>query len=78
VVQVPAGLRRLVRPLGGDGNTYVLLEEIIRAEMATLFAGQNILEVSAFRVRATRRWSWTRRAGETTWKPSRTSCASGA
>ena len=50
VVQVPAGLRRLVRPLGGDGNTYVLLEEIIRAEMATLFPGQNILEVSAFRV----------------------------
>jgi polyphosphate kinase len=50
VVQVPAGLRRLVRPLGGDGNTYVLLEEIIRAEMTTLFPGQNILEVSAFRV----------------------------
>ena len=50
VVQVPAGLRRLVRPLGGDGNTYVLLEEIIRAEMATLFPGQNVLEVSAFRV----------------------------
>src|SRR5918996_1372386 len=40
VVQVPAGLRRLVRPLGGDGNTYVLLEEIIRAELATLFPGQ--------------------------------------
>ena len=50
VVQVPAGLRRLVRPLGGDGNTYVLLEEIIRAEMATLFPGQNILEASAFRI----------------------------
>ena len=50
VVQVPAGLRRLVRPLGGDGNTYVLLEEIIRAELAALFPGQNILEVSAFRI----------------------------
>jgi polyphosphate kinase len=50
VVQVPAGLRRLVRPLGGDGNTYVLLEEIIRAEMATLFPGQKVLEASAFRV----------------------------
>jgi polyphosphate kinase len=50
VVQVPAGLRRLVRPLGGDGNTYVLLEEIIRAELAALFPGQKILEVSAFRV----------------------------
>jgi len=50
VVQVPAGLRRLVRPLGGDGNTYVLLEEIIRAEMATLFPGQKVLEASAFRI----------------------------
>ena len=50
VVQVPAGLRRLVRPPGGDGNTYVLLEEIIRAELATLFPGQDILEVAAFRV----------------------------
>jgi len=50
VVQVPAGLRRLVRPLGGDGNTYVLLEEIIRAELAALFPGQKILEVSAFRI----------------------------
>jgi polyphosphate kinase len=50
VVQVPAGLRRLVRPLGGDGNTYVLLEEIIRAELAALFPGQNILEASSFRI----------------------------
>ena len=50
VVQVPAGLGRLVRPLGGDGNTYVLLEEIIRAEMATLFPGQKVLEASAFRI----------------------------
>ncbi|HEU0105930.1 MAG TPA: RNA degradosome polyphosphate kinase, partial [Vicinamibacteria bacterium] len=50
VVQVPAGLRRLVRPLGGDGNTYVLLEEIIRAELPALFPGQTILEAAAFRV----------------------------
>ena len=50
VVQVPAGLRRLVRPLGGDGNTYVLLEEIIRAELATLFPGQTVLESAAFRI----------------------------
>jgi polyphosphate kinase len=50
VVQVPAGLRRLVRPLGGDGNTYVLLEEIIRAELGALFPGQTILEAAAFRV----------------------------
>ncbi|HEV7499766.1 MAG TPA: polyphosphate kinase 1, partial [Vicinamibacteria bacterium] len=50
VVQVPAGLRRLVRPVGGDGNTYVLLEEIIRAELSALFPGQTILEAAAFRI----------------------------
>jgi polyphosphate kinase len=50
VVQVPTGLRRLVRPLGGDGNTYVLLEEIIRAELATLFPGQTVVESTAFRI----------------------------
>jgi polyphosphate kinase len=50
VVQVPAGLRRLVRPVGGDGNTYVLLEEIIRAELPALFPGQKILEAAAFRI----------------------------
>jgi polyphosphate kinase len=50
VVQVPSGLRRLVRPVGGDGNTYVLLEEIIRAELPALFPGQAILESAAFRV----------------------------
>jgi polyphosphate kinase len=50
VVQVPGGLRRLVRPLGGDGNTYVLLEEIIRAELATLFPGQTVVESATFRI----------------------------
>ncbi len=47
--QVPE-VRRLVRPLGGDGNTYVLLEEIIRAELPALIPGQTILEAAAFRV----------------------------
>jgi polyphosphate kinase len=50
VVQVPSGLRRLVRPLGLDGTTYVLLEDIIRAELASLFPGQTVLESAAFRV----------------------------
>ncbi|HET7747295.1 MAG TPA: polyphosphate kinase 1, partial [Vicinamibacteria bacterium] len=50
VVQVPAGVRRLVRPLGGEGNAYVLLEEIIRSELGTLFPGQRVLESAAFRV----------------------------
>jgi polyphosphate kinase len=50
VVQVPAGLRRLVRPVGAEGSTYVLLEEIIRAELADLFPGQTVLESSVFRI----------------------------
>jgi polyphosphate kinase len=50
VVQVPSGLRRLVRPIGGEGATYVLLEEIVRAELASLFPGQAVLESSLFRI----------------------------
>ncbi len=50
VVQVPSGLRRLVRPIGGEGASYVLLEEIIRSELPALFPGQTILESSLFRI----------------------------
>jgi len=50
LVQVPGGLRRLVRPVGGEGSTYVLLEEVIRAELAELFPGQRVLESAAFRI----------------------------
>jgi polyphosphate kinase len=50
VVQVPSGLRRLVRPIGGEGATYVLLEEIVRSELPALFPGQVILESSLFRI----------------------------
>jgi polyphosphate kinase len=50
LVQVPAGLRRLVRPVGGEGSTYVLLEEVIRAELAELFPGQRVLASAAFRI----------------------------
>ena len=50
MVQVPSGLRRLVRPAGVEGSTYVLLEEIVRAELASLFPGQMVLESAAFRV----------------------------
>jgi polyphosphate kinase len=49
VVQVPSGLRRLVRPIGGDG-THVLLEEIVRADLPALFPGQAILESALFRI----------------------------
>jgi polyphosphate kinase len=50
MVQVPSGLRRLVRPTGAEGSTYVLLEEIVRAELASLFPGQMVQETAAFRV----------------------------
>jgi polyphosphate kinase len=50
VVQVPSGLRRLVRPIGGEGATYVLLDEIIRSELPALFPGQSILDSSLFRI----------------------------
>jgi polyphosphate kinase len=50
MVQVPARLPRLVRPAGGDGNTYVWLEEALRAELGALFPGQAIEESAAFRI----------------------------
>jgi polyphosphate kinase len=50
VVQVPARLPRLVRPAGAEGTTYVLLEDIVRAELAVLFPGQAIRGTAAFRV----------------------------
>jgi len=49
VVQVP-GLQRLVRPVGGEGTTYVLLEELVRSELQALFPGQQVMESAAFRV----------------------------
>jgi polyphosphate kinase len=50
VVQVPARLPRLVRLAGTDATMYVLLEDIIRSELSTLFQGQQILEAAVFRV----------------------------
>jgi polyphosphate kinase len=50
VVQVPGRLPRLVRPLGSEGNTYVLQEDVIRTELKNLFPGQTVLESAAFRV----------------------------
>jgi polyphosphate kinase len=49
VVQVPARLRRVLR-VGGDTSGYVLLEEVIRAELAQLFPGQSVLEAACFRI----------------------------
>ena len=49
VVQVP-GLQRLVRTVGGEGTTYVLLEELVRSELPALFPGQQVIESAVFRV----------------------------
>ncbi len=50
VVQVPGRLPRLMRPPGSEGMAYVLLEDVIRAEIGALFPGQEIRDVAAFRV----------------------------
>ena len=50
VVQVPIRLPRLVRLPGLEGTNYVLIEEVLRAEITALFPGQTILETAAFRV----------------------------
>ncbi len=50
VVQMPAGLPRLVRLAGQDGPTFVWLDEVIRLECAALFPGQTVLESTAFRL----------------------------
>jgi polyphosphate kinase len=48
IVQVPAGLTRLV-PIEMPG-TFVLLEDIIRAHLSLLFPGQTILESAVIRL----------------------------
>ena len=50
IVQVPSGLARLVQVAGGEGYTYVLLEEVIRAHLGLLFPGQVILESTVIRL----------------------------
>jgi polyphosphate kinase len=50
VVQVPGRLPRLVRPPGVEGTSYVLLEDVVRDELATLFPGQAVLDAAVFRV----------------------------
>ena len=50
IVQVPAGLTRLVEVAGADGYTFVLLEDVIRTHIAQLFPGQTILETTVIRL----------------------------
>ena len=50
VVQVPGRLPRLVRPPGVEGLVHILLEDVIWADLASLFPGQEIRDVAAFRI----------------------------
>jgi polyphosphate kinase len=50
VVQIPAKLPRLVRISGASTPTFVLLDDLIRAESEALFPGQVLLESAAFRL----------------------------
>ena len=50
LVQIPARLPRLVRVPGASGTRFVLLESIVRAELAALFPGQTVRTSAAFRV----------------------------
>jgi polyphosphate kinase len=50
IVQVPAGLTRLVEVAGGDTYTFVRLEDVIRTHIGQLFPGQTILETAVIRL----------------------------
>src|SRR4029453_19545006 len=41
---------RLVRPPGTEGMVHVLLEDVIWADLQSLFPGQEIRDVAAFRI----------------------------
>jgi len=50
IVQVPAGLARLVRVADPKGWSFILLEDVIRAHLALLFPGQQIQEAACIRL----------------------------
>jgi polyphosphate kinase len=50
IVQVPAGLTRLVRVPGAKGTAFALLEDVIRAHVPQLFPGQAIREITCIRL----------------------------
>jgi polyphosphate kinase len=50
VVQLPSRIPPLVRVSGDRGSRYVLLEEVVRAGLPTLFPGQRLLATAVFRV----------------------------
>jgi polyphosphate kinase len=49
IVQVPSGMSRLVQ-LSAEGASFVLLEDVIRANLAELFPGQAIRETAVIRL----------------------------
>lgn len=50
IVQVPAGLQRLVQVPAADGLSFVLLEDLIRLHLPQLFPGQRIVEAASIRL----------------------------
>jgi polyphosphate kinase len=50
IVQVPAGLSRIVQLAESNGVAFVLLEEVIRAYLSQVFPGQTILEATVIRL----------------------------
>ena len=50
LVAVPKGLARFLALPGEGGFTYVLLEEVIRAQIGSLFPGVKVLDCAAFRI----------------------------
>ncbi len=50
IVQVPAGLARLVQMPNAGGHVFVLLEDVIRANLPQLFLGHRIVDAAAIRI----------------------------
>jgi polyphosphate kinase len=65
IVQVPAGLPRLVRLPQPRGRAFVLLEDLIRRHLAQLFPGQAIREAVAVRLTRDAEIEWDDEGGRT-------------
>ena len=50
IVQVPSGITRLVPITGLGAQTFVLLEDVIKANLSQLFPGQSVLEAAVVRL----------------------------
>ena len=75
IVQVPPGLARLV-PLDTSGS-FVLLEEIISAQLAQLFPGQPLVECAVIRLARDAELELDDEGGEPTWSWSSANCDAG-